>query len=154
MRVSRFLSTVCLLVLSGGLAACTMGRAKPVTRWPQATGGEHLERLFWGDIKAGNWAELERHMASNWVSVTPEGPLGREATLAQLKGRAIKDYTLSDLLVEPSGSDLIISYTARLDERLAGGGSPGPRQFRMLTVWQQMKSGWIAIAHSEVPVLR
>jgi hypothetical protein len=41
---------------------------------------------------------------------------------------------------------MVVSYVATLQTK-----SAAPQRYFMTTVWQQAKSGWIAIAHSEVP---
>ena len=58
-----------LLLLSG----CTMWREHPgSTKWTDATGGEGLERSFWKEVKDKKWNELERHMAGNFMAVSPD----------------------------------------------------------------------------------
>jgi len=49
--------------------------------YPDATGGEGLERVFWKDVQARTAAEVERALASNYVGVTPSGSARRAATI-------------------------------------------------------------------------
>jgi hypothetical protein len=146
MRVWLALGSVLLL------NACTVPvwRDTPVRSWGQATGGEHLERLFWEEIKAKRWAELERHVSGTFVSVTPTGRFNRAQTIAYFKGLQISDFTLSDCDVQPNGADATVSCSLTLH------GNPG-RPFissseRTMTVWQHGAHGWMAIAHSAVPL--
>ena len=138
----------CALLLA--LSGCTVAPGKPVHSWRQATGGEQLERLFWKDLQARNWTSLERHMAAEWVFLTPAGPLDRDATLEHMKKLEVKDYTLGEFVVRPSGTDVIVTYTIRL--RGSFDGRPlAATPIRMMTIWQQGKQSWEAIAHADVP---
>ncbi len=129
------------------LLGCTMWREHAVTRWSDATGGEGLERVFWKEVKAKNWNELEHHLAGNYVSVTSEGPMDRAAVIAHLKQLQLDDYSLGDFQVELNAHALVVTYTVTMHGTLAGQPLPG-RPLRMMTVWQQQKEGWMAIAHS------
>jgi hypothetical protein len=115
--------------------------------WSEATGGEHLERLFWQNVKCGNWNDLERHLSATFVSVTPEGTLDRAATIERLKHLQLKDFLLSDLEVHPNGNDMVVTYTISLQGTFAGRGLSS----RMcdVTVWQHAAHGWMAIMHAE-----
>jgi hypothetical protein len=133
-------------------AACTFYGDRPARAFSQATGGEGLERVFWKEVQTGNWVEVERALASNYVGVTPAGTLDRSVTLAQYRGWQLKDYSLGDLKTELNGTTIVVSYTITLN----GGNSNGTSGLQplptvpqhMMTVWQQQKAGWIAIAHS------
>ena len=130
-----------LLALS--LAGCTMWEQKP-TAWSNATGAEQFERLLWQEIKARNWTQVERRLAPTFVEVTANGVRDRAQALERLKALQVADYSLGELAVRPSGNDMIVAYTITL--RAASGGET---TLRMLTVWQQVKGGWVAVAHSE-----
>lgn len=146
MRTAIVIAVAISLAFSG----CTMWKEKPVTKWSQATGGEHFERLFWKDLKAGDWNALEYHMSATYVFLTPNGPLDRAATLVHMKKLHLTGYSLSDFQIKPSGDDMIVTYSA-----LAHGdfdGQPLPaKPIRMMTVWQRANKGWITIAHADVP---
>ncbi|MGH9492235.1 MAG: nuclear transport factor 2 family protein [Terriglobales bacterium] len=128
------------LVLSG----CTMWEQKQSTAWSNATGAEQFERLLWQEIKAGNWSEVERRLAPTFVEVTAGGVHDRAQALDRLKALQVADYSMGDLEVRPNGNDMVVAYTITL--RLPSGGDT---TLRMMTVWQQVKGGWIAISHSE-----
>ena len=61
-------------------SACTFYGDHPAKAFTEATGGEGLERVFWKNVQAANWVELERVLASNYAGVTPGGTLDRSAT--------------------------------------------------------------------------
>jgi hypothetical protein len=131
--------------------ACTFYRDRPARSLSEATGGEGLERVFWENVQAANWVELERALASNYAGVTPGGTLDRSATLEQYRGWQLKDYALGDLKTELNGTTIVVTYTITLNGTLNGtaGSQPLPSAPQhMMTVWQQQKAGWVAIAHS------
>ena len=131
-------------------SACTMWREHPVSKWTDATGGEGLERSFWKEVKNKNWNTLERHLASNYVYLTPEeGRLDRAAAIADLQRFQLDDYTLGDLQAELNGETLVVTYSITRRGKFAG--QPLPSEpVRMMTVWQRQKSGWMTIAHSRI----
>ncbi len=137
-------------------SACTFYGDHPARAFSEATGGEGLERVFWKEVKAANWAEVERALASNYAGVTPGGTLDRSATLEQYRGWQLKDYTLGDLKTALNGTTIVVTYTITLNGTSnvsAGNGTAGSQPLpttpqHMMTVWQQQKAGWVAIAHS------
>ena len=129
--------------------ACTLWREHPASsNWADATGGEGLERSFWQEVKAKRWNELEHHIASNYIAVTPqEGKLDKAAMLAHLQQVQLDDYTLGDVQTEMNSDTIVVTYTIAM--RGTFGGQPLPSEpVRMMTVWQKQKAGWLAIAHS------
>jgi ketosteroid isomerase-like protein len=143
------LAMVLLLFASIVLQACTMWREHAVVNnWAEATGGEGLERSFWKDMKARDWNTLQRHLAGNFVSVTPEeGRLDRAATLQHYEPLKLDDYSLADFQVEMNGNTLVVTYSITMHGTYAGQPLPTAPE-RMMTVWQQQKAGWLAIAHT------
>jgi hypothetical protein len=132
--------------------ACTFYGEHPARAWAEATGGESLERVFWKELAAANWVEVERALASNYVGATPSGTLDRAAALEQYRQWQVKDYSLGDVRTEMNGNTLVVTYTITLNGT-RGSGTAGSQPLpagpqHMMTVWQQQKRGWIAIAHS------
>ncbi len=126
---------------------CTFYGEHPARNMSEATGGEGLERVFWKDVAASNWTEVERMLASNYLGETPGGLLDREATLAQYRQWQLKNYSLGDVKTELNGSTIVVTYTITLSGTAGSQPLPsGPQS--MMTVWQQQKAGWVAIAHS------
>jgi hypothetical protein len=131
------------------LQACTVWREHPgISKWTDATGGEGLERSFWKEVKAKRWNELEHHIASNYVAISPQGGrLDKAAALAQLQQLQLDDYTLGDVQGEMNSDTFVVTYTVAM--RGTFGGQPLPTEpLRMMTVWQKEKAGWMAIAQS------
>jgi hypothetical protein len=131
--------------------ACTFDREHPARAFSDATGGEGLERVFWKEIQAAHWVEVERVLASNYAGVTASGPQDRAAALEQYRSWQLKDYALGDLKTEMNGSTVVVTYTITLNGTSNGsaGSQPLPSTPQhMMTVWQQQKKGWVVIAHS------
>ena len=108
-----FVSIVVLALLT--LApACTFYGDHPARAMSEATGGEGLERVFWKEVQAGNWVEVERALASNYAGVTPTGTLDRSATLEQYRSWQLKDHAIGDLKTELNGTTIVVTYTITL----------------------------------------
>ncbi len=136
-----------VLVLSVALSACTMWEKPKASTWSNATGAEQFERLMWQEIKAANWAEVEKRLAPTFVVVSPGGVRDRATEMAFLRRLAIEDYALGEVEVRPNGNDMVVTYSMTLQANLDGDPLPsGP--WRMMTVWQQVGTTWTAIAHS------
>lgn len=144
-RVATLLVLLCALEM---MAGCTLWREKgTIDHWSDVTGGESLERSLWRDIKAHNGQELAKHIAGNYVAVTPAGKLDRQGALVQLQQLNLQDYSLGDFQVELNASTLVVTYTVVLHGSFGGQALPATPT-KIMAVWQHEKAGWIAIAHS------
>lgn len=132
------------------LTACTLWKEPRRHTWQSATGAEQYERLLWEEVRAGNWALVRERLAATFVSVSPSGVRDRDAFLERLRQLPRAGFAISELEVRPSGPDMIVTYTLQWQE--AGDSATMPSTRRMLTVWQQLERGWIAIAHAEMPL--
>jgi Domain of unknown function (DUF4440) len=128
-------------------SACTFYGTRPARSLSDATGGEGLERVFWKNIQAANWVEIERSLASNYSGISPTGKLDRSSALDQYRAFVLKDYSIGDLKTELNGDTIVVSYSITLNGTAGSQPLPATPQ-NMMTVWQQQKSGWISIAHS------
>jgi hypothetical protein len=129
-------------------AGCGGWKPRP-SAWSNATGAEQFERLWWADIKAKKWNEVGFRMAASYVAINADGIKDREQALAHLRLLEIEEFAIGDVDVRPNGNDLVVTYTMTLRGTLAGVPVILERT-PMMTVWQQQKSGWIAIAHSSI----
>ena len=134
-----------LLSLMLGMA-CTIAKERPARTFSEATGAEALEHIFWKQIQAGNWVEIDRVIASNFVGVSPGTLLDRDAILDQYRKWKLTDFAIGDLKTELNGPTFIVTYTITLNGAAAGQPLPSPQH--MMTVWHQHKSGWMVIAQS------
>ena len=128
------------------VSACTFYGHHPRV-FSEATGGEDLERVFWKEVKAQHWTEVDRVLASNYLGTAPAETLDRAAALARYQQWQLKHYALGDVRTELNGSTIVVTYSITL------GGSAGSQPLpsaplRMMSVWQQQKTGWVMIAHS------
>jgi len=139
--------TVASVFIIVSAPACTFYGEHPARSMSDATGGEGLERVFWKNVVARNWVEIERALASNYTGVTSEGTLDRDAALAHYRQWQLNDYSIGDLHTELNGNTIVVTYTITL-KGTAGSAPLPPTPQHMMTVWQQQKAGWIVIAHS------
>jgi len=145
--MKRSLPVALLLCLLLATTSCWEEKQPPT--WKSATGPEAYEKLMWDEIKAKNWPQVERRLAATFVAVDAEGTHDRAQTMELMKQLDLRDYVLGELKATPNGNDMMVTYTIVMTGTYKG--QPIPNQpFRMLTVWQQVKGGWIAVAHSDV----
>ena len=142
--------TLGLLLALAVSPGCTLYGNRPARAFADATGGEALEHVFWNQVKATNWVEIERILASNYLGVASAGATGamdRAAALNQYRTWQLKDYAIGDMKTELNGSTLVVTYSISLTGTAGSQPLPSAPQ-QMMTVWQQQKSGWMVIAHS------
>jgi hypothetical protein len=146
----RPLSSLCSFVsfvvgLSLLLSGCT-GEPKHPT-WTNATGAEHHERLMWQSIKSKDWANIERHLSPTFLGVIANGELfDRAGWLEQWKNAQVQEFSMGEVQVHPEGSDMKVTYILHVQ-----GATPGPTSsegFRVISIWQEIKSRWMLSAIS------
>jgi hypothetical protein len=145
--VTPLCSFVSFVVMVLFLLGCTGEPKRPT--WKNATGAEQYERLMWQSIRDKDWKEVEYRLAPTFVGVTAAGQaLDRTAWLAYWKGAPIKDFSLGEVSVQPQGADMTVTYTFHSSGTpgAAGGG------LRVVSVWQQVKHGWILTTTSMTPI--
>lgn len=141
-RPALLLALVCLVV-----SGCTMWPEAKVSNWKNATGAEAFERLLWQEVKAKNWVEVEAHLASNFVYQDKTGRQDKTKFVSDLKETNLSDYTIGDVEVAANGTDAVVTYSAQFSGSYLG--KPLPSEpIRVMTVWQQHKGGWVAVAMS------
>jgi len=146
-KLALALLLICWMIVS----ACTFNGDRPARAFSEATGGEGLEHVFWKEVKAANWVQVDRSLASNYEGVTPAGTLDHAATMEHYRAWQLQDYALGDLQTELNGTTIVVTYTITLHGTAngpAGSQALPTAPQHMMTVWQQQKSGWVAIAHS------
>jgi len=143
-RALRFLASTSLILLS--LTGCAVWAPKPDS-WSSATGVEQFERLWWQSVKSKDWDRVERKLAATYVAQSSNATEDREKAMARLKQLEISEFSLGEIEVHPAGDATVITYNLDLRGTLAG--QPiSLTQSHMMTVWQQQKRGWSAVAHS------
>jgi ketosteroid isomerase-like protein len=132
------------------LAGCAAWPPPKNSSWSNATGIEQFERLWWNSVKEKDWNEVERHLASTYVVVSPGGTFDRDSALAQIKQDEIDEFSMGNISIQPNGDATVITYTMTMRGRHNG----QPFQLNgdhMMTVWQQQKRGWVQVAHAHSP---
>ncbi len=120
--------------------------SKPASGWTGATGGEQIEQLFWKDVQAKNWAEVDRHVAATFAGTSTAGKIDRAGFLREIQNATLADFSLSECESRMNGEDMMITCTMRAN----WGGQTAASA--TLSVWQQLKKGWVMVAHSESPL--
>jgi hypothetical protein len=143
-RALFLLASSLLLVLCG----CTMWPEAKVSNWKNATGAEAFERLLWQEVKAKNWVEVEAHLASNFVYQDKYGRADKQKFVSDLKDTVLEDLTLGEIEVTANGTEAVVTYTAQFRGTYQGKALL-TEPAHVMTVWQQHKGGWVAIAMSQ-----
>jgi ketosteroid isomerase-like protein len=138
-----FLAVLLVVVLS----SCTMWK-NPPKGWAGATGGEQLERLFWDDIQSKNWTSLEKHLEPMFVATSPNATRDRAEAISHWKTYDLQSVNLADIQVHTAGADFTV--TAIVTVTGTADGKPiASEPVHTMTVWQQVGSRWVAVAHSD-----
>jgi hypothetical protein len=148
----RVVTAALVFILVASLAGCTVwGEHKP-TVWTDVTGGESLERVFWHEVQAKHWTDLESHLAPNFVLTIPTGTFDRAAAIEHLKQLQLHDYSLGELQSQLNGNTYTITYILNVPG--TADGKPVPNApLRVMSVWQrQVREQWVMLAHSAMPM--
>ena len=142
MRFSKLLAALVLSALfTIALSAQSIWKEPKNPTWKNATGAEQYTKLLWKAVSKKEWLAVESHIASNFVYMDGSGTKDKREYVQYLRSLTLSDHTLSDFNVTASGIDSIVTYTLSL--RPASG---DPESLRVMSVWQQQKSGWVMIA--------
>jgi Domain of unknown function (DUF4440) len=142
---------LCSFVISLGflLAGCA-GEPKHPT-WKNTTGAEQNERLMWQSIQGKDWVNVEDHLSPTFVGVTADGRVfDRAGWLQQWKSAEVREFSLGEVQVLPEGTDMKVTYI--FHAQAAGVGPGSAAALRVISIWQQVKTGWILTASSITPI--
>jgi hypothetical protein len=129
-----------------GLSGCTVYGVKKPPTLKSSTSAEQYESIFWTAVKKKNWQALPGMLGANVMYSVGGKVLSKDQVQPYLQGLNVTDFTITGVVVKPNGSDMSLSYT--LQTSSAGG---APQTYTAISVWQQVGSGWILIAHSQQP---
>ena len=148
----RGIGIVPVLMLLGATLGCTVwGEHKP-TAWTDVTGGESLERVFWHQVQAKQWTDLESRLAPTFVLSIPAGTFDRAAAIERWKQLQLHDYSLGELQSQLNGNTYTVTYILNVRGIMNGKPVP-PTPFRAMSVWQrQVREQWVMLAHSAMPL--
>ncbi len=140
-----FVSFVVYVLFLGGCA----GAPKHPT-WSSATGAEQHERLMWQGIHDQDWANVERHVAPTFAGVNASGRvLARAGWLEYWKNAHLDEYSLGDVVVQPAGADMVVTYVVHWGPNAQTSMDKG---LQVVSVWQEIKGRWTLIAASTTPI--
>lgn len=147
----RSLTTLAALALLVSLAGCTKWGEKKTPNWHQATSGERLVNLFWTDVKEKKWQDLGIHVAPEFTGTNEIATLDKPALMEHVSHLEIESFQIGEVQTRPAGNDLVVSYV--LTVRLKSvGASDREMRLRMLSVWQELKHGWVVVAMSSARI--
>lgn len=128
------------------LAGCTVFPEKKPPTLTSTTSAEQYERIFWKMAAKQQWSQAGPLLAPNTVWTVPGRTLHRDEIAPYLQQRNAREYLIHDVSLKPNGSDMTVLYT--MEEALPDG---KVQKLTAVSVWQQVKRGWILIVHSETP---
>jgi hypothetical protein len=135
-----------LLALTFLLSGCWKEPGK--FNWANAPGTERYETLMWRAVQEKEWPEVERHLAPAFVGVVPDGQkFDGAGWVGHWKDVQVSEFSMGELTVAPNGADMVVTYTLNLKGAQVPSGT-----LRVVSVWQQVKNGWILISQSQTPV--
>ncbi len=142
--MAAFAVFVCML--AAGLSGCTVYGSKNPPTLKSSTSAEQYERITWANVRAGKWNDITPLLAPNVVYEVQGRVLARDQIVPYLQSEKIAEFVISNMAVKPNGADMTLSYSIQLSV-------PGGKMQSLLavSVWQQVKSGWILIVHTEQP---
>jgi hypothetical protein len=119
--------------------------------WKNATGAEQYERLMWQSMRDKDWSSVHARLAPSFTGVTARGRmLDREGWEAYWKSAPPKEFSIAEPTVQSNGADMVVTYVLHLNRK---SGVSGDAASRVVSVWQEVRGGWILIATSHTPVL-
>ncbi len=147
--MNRTLRLLMFVALSTALSfpGCTKWGEKKHPNWHQATSGEHLVNLFWKDVKDKRFRELGTHVAPEFMGTNEMATLDKPTLLEHVSHLDIESFQIGEVQTRSSGRDLIVSYVMTVRLKSPNGPSRDLR-LRMLSVWQELKRGWVVVAMS------
>jgi Domain of unknown function (DUF4440) len=151
-RVMRQL-LVSALLISLILSGCSAWNQPKNPDWTSATATEHLERLMWKAIRDKDWPQVERHLAAVFVGVGPRGETLDHATWMEYWKKAqVQDFSLGEVNTQPNGADMVATYVLHFNATDANQSIPA-KGLRVISVWQELKGGWVLTSQSATPIL-
>ena len=139
-----WITTVLAAVMS--LSGCTIYGVKNPPTLKSSTSAEQYERILWTSVKEKKWLAVPGMLGANVMYSAGGKVLTKDQVQPYLQGLNLSDFNISQMVVKPNGPDMSLSYTLQIS---SAGGSP--QTYTALSVWQQVGSGWILVAHSEQP---
>jgi Domain of unknown function (DUF4440) len=120
--------------------------------WSSATGAEQYEHLMWQALHDRDWKSFEHRLAPAFIGVDPSGKVfDRAGWMERWTNVTSNEYSLGEVTVQPAGVDMVVTYVLNVSSNNPANSASGER-LQVVSVWQQVKSGWIQTACSMTPV--
>ncbi len=104
---------------------------------------------MWKAMQAGEWKDVEAHMAPTFVLLDADGVHDRAAAMERMKQMKVTEVSLGEFQTQPNGADMTVTYTAML-RGTSNGKQLSSEPMRVMSVWQSVKRGWIQVAQARV----
>jgi hypothetical protein len=136
---------VTALLLSIGVAGCTLFPEKKPPTLASTTSAEAHERILWQMVQKQQWGKISPLFSTTLVWNVDGKSLSSDQVVPYLQSLGLKDAVVRDASIRPNGPDMTVAYTLQLS-----GANGSPRELSAFSVWQQVKGGgYVLIAHSE-----
>jgi hypothetical protein len=138
---------ILVTLLLATLTGCTIyGEKKPATL-KSTSSAEQYERILWDTIKDKHWDRVPGLLSNNLMYSADGKAMDKDQVIAYLQSEKITGVNITNMVVKPNGPDMTLNYTLQLSQ--ASG--PLPQTLTAVSVWQQVGSNWILIAHMQQP---
>jgi hypothetical protein len=149
MRLLPISIVLTLLILSG----CNLWSPAKEPKWTNATAAENFERLMWKAIQDKDWPLVERHLAPVFVGAGPRGEtLDHASWIEYWKKAQLQDFSIGEFSSQPDGPDMVATYILHSTGTETGQVVPA-KGLRIVSVWQELKGGWVLTSQSATPIL-
>jgi hypothetical protein len=126
------------------LGGCTVYSQQKTPTLAVTTSAEQVDRIFWADVAAGRWSEVNTLLAPNTVWRVGGRVIPRAEIVAWLQGLKIHAVQVSDVALTPAVNDMNMLATVQVQaEHAVMAQAPGascagqPQTLSALAVWQQ-----------------
>jgi hypothetical protein len=140
---------IVLLALLGccsaaGFSGCTVYSQQKTPTLAMTTSAEQVDRIFWADVAAAKWSEVNTLLAPNTVWRVGDRVIPRAEIVPWLQGLKIHAVQVSDVALTPAVNDMNMLATVQVQAEHAvvaqgtGASCAGqPQTLSALAVWQQ-----------------
>jgi hypothetical protein len=151
-RTKLGLACLAAVSLTWLLSGCTVYGSQKTPTLAMTTSAEQVDRIFWADVAAGKWTEVNTLLAPNTVWRVGGRVIPRAEIVPWLQGLKIHAVQVSDVTLTPAVNDMNIVATVQVQAEHAviaqasGASCAGqqqpqpqtqPQTLSALAVWQQ-----------------
>jgi hypothetical protein len=126
------------------LTGCTVYGSQKTPTLAMTTSAEQVDRIFWADVAAAKWSEVNTLLAPNTVWRVGGRVIPRAEIVPWLEGLKIHAVQVSEVTLTPAANDISMVATVQVQAEQAvaaqasGASCAGqPQTLNALAVWQQ-----------------